>query len=257
MWSKKIGRFNIVFLLFVVFVGTAAAETNRSYAVLSLIGDKLEVVTAVPTIGSNRDTNQRKEVALNDPAFDIQALKSADEAIAKFDPQAKVTLMRSNGNRLFDLQEKILVADKDGKELLGEVLALAKNSQVKQVILIAKHRAEANLKMNDGHIGRGLLKGLGLYVDNYYEMVIRGEAEIGVGFLAPYCYIKAFLIDAETGAVLRSESYGEGTVRSVLLAKDSLDPMDALTPKQKFEMLEKMVQQNVSKLVATLLAAQK
>lgn len=56
---------------------------QRKYAVLSLIGDSLTVVTYRPSTGSHLDQNVQQTVVLPDAIFDQAALLAVDEALGK------------------------------------------------------------------------------------------------------------------------------------------------------------------------------
>ncbi len=241
-------------VLLLGFSHFATAQTQRTYAVLSLIGDKLDIVTAAPVTGSNLDRNHHELIPLDSSVFDDAALFGAEKAIIKGEASAKVTLLRSNEAKLFALQERILDADADADELLKGILLVAKDSQVTHLILVAKYRGEAELKLKYENTGHGKLKGLGFYVDRNKKVRRSDTGENGFGFLAPYCYIKAMLIDTQTGAILRSEKSATGTAWSAARAKNSTHPWDVLSPQEKITTIERMVKSETEKLVTLVLA---
>jgi hypothetical protein len=231
----------------------AIPQTQRTYAVLSLIGDKLDIVNAAPVTGSNLDRNHHELIPLDNPVFDNAALISAEKAILQHDANAKVTLLRSNEAKLFDLQDRILESKTDADELLKNMLLVVKESQASHIILIAKYRGDANLELQHGNTGHGKLKGLGFYVDRNKKVSRSDTGERGVGFLAPYCYIKAMVIDAQTGAVLRTEKVTKGTAWSAARAKSSTHPWDVFSRQEKITTIERMVKSEAEKLVTMVL----
>jgi hypothetical protein len=255
MYTDRVRRFCIVGIgvATLALMQSAFAQSPRSYAVLSLIGDKLEIVTAVAETGSHLDRNRRNSIAMDNPVFDNAALGSADTAISQLEPNAKVTLLSSNEAKLFEAQERILETDADGNALFNDVLKAEKDSQASRVILIVKHRGEAILKTGIGNIGHGKLKGLGFYVEPRIKLSRSDTGETGQGFLAPFCYIKVILLDAYSGVVLRSESSASGTTLSAARAKDSGQPWAVLSPQEKITAIERMVKRETSRLVSLVL----
>jgi hypothetical protein len=237
----------------IAFAQDAKEQSKRSYAILSLIGDKLEVVTQVPKVGSYLDRNRHEIIPIHKPVFDNPALVSSEKAITQREPNAKVTLLRNNEPKLFELQERSLEATSEGNEFIKEVFSIAKDVQASHIILVAKYRAEANLEALGAHLGHGKLKGLGFYIDRTKRTRRSDTGEIGIGFLAPYCYIKVLLIETQTGTLQRSESVARGTTLSAARAKDSMHPWDVLSPQEKITTIERMVKSETEKLVSLVL----
>lgn len=248
----------LVWICFIAFAAGSAqpavAQSARNFAVLSLIGDSLDIVTAAPVTGSNRDRNQHDQVRLNDAAIDNTALKSAEESLLKHVPDAKVTLLRVTDPRVFELQDRVLASEGDGSELFKDVLGIAQTAGASHLILIAKYKSEAYLRVGNGHTGHGKLTGLGFYIDRNKKLTRSDTGESGRGFLAPFCYIKVTMVDAQSGAIIRSETTSYGTTLSAARAKDSLNPWDVLSGDEKSAAIERMVRAETGRLVSQVLA---
>jgi hypothetical protein len=85
-----------LFVLFPLFAGAALADDRgppRRFAVLSLIGDTMNVVTYQPAVAGNTDRNRREAHPIPGGVFDRTALLAADAALRQQDPHAAVILL--------------------------------------------------------------------------------------------------------------------------------------------------------------------
>ena len=108
----------------------AARAADQRYAVLSLIGDTINLVWWQPTTGSNIDRNEHQDVPTADGALDNVALLAIDDALRRANPKTNATLLASRDPKLFALQAKLLDSGGDTGELLAAVQGLLRQSQV-------------------------------------------------------------------------------------------------------------------------------
>jgi len=225
-----------------------------SYAVLSLIGDRMTVVWFHQATASNLDRNERQDVPTNDATLDNTALLAADDALKRLQPGAQSTLLASRDPALYQLQDRALDGGGDTAEMLANVKSLLQQSKATRLILVTKHRAEARLQSKTAYLGTGRLTGLGFYVDQE-RVTANGETGVeAVGFIAPYAYLTVSLIDVSTMTTLRRSVVTESTVVTSAGNKNAMRPWDALTPKQKLEALEEAIRKAIDRAVPEVLA---
>jgi hypothetical protein len=76
---------------------------------------------------------------------------------------------------------------------------------------------------------------------------------VGVGFLAPYAYMKVILINVATGEVEREQVISASNTISVARNKDGFDPWDTLDSSQKVAAINRLVRGELDKVVPGLL----
>jgi hypothetical protein len=242
-------RHTLAIVLLLVPMLCGAAE--RTYAVLSLIGDRLMLVDRVDAIGSNIDRNTRKFVDMPGPALDNTALEAVEQALKRVDRGAEVMLLKAGNKQLARAQSKAL--DEGGvaglmlavlKDMLGKVSAT-------HLILVSKHRGEARLLFADGRVGNGYLEGLGFYIDRNHRVENVQSGESSEGFLAPFAYFRIALIDLAASRVLGEETV---TASRALGAQDKTNPWDALSGEQKVTLLENFIRAETRRVVPALVA---
>jgi hypothetical protein len=234
----------------------AAQATEQRYAVLSLIGDSINLVWWQPPTGSNLDHNERQSVPTPDGSLDNVALLAVDDALRRANPKANPTLLASRDPKLFALQLKTLDSGASAGELLAAVRVLLQQSQATRLILVSKHRGEARLPMRYDYAGSGKLTGLGFYIDQ--QMMVR-DVNGGAGdrgFIAPYAYLELALIDAQTMNTIRRSVVREATTVPTAASSGAANPWEALTNKEKFRELERLIQAAVARAVPELLASE-
>lgn len=229
---------------------TAQAAEARKYAVISLIGDKLMLVTRDIATGSRIDQNRRQYVDVSTPALDNTALLAVEEALKTADPQAEVVLLATRDPAVFAAQARML--EKGGREegLLGQIAKVAEGAQASHLVLVAKLRHEAMLRVRDGSVGSGWLEGLGFYVDRSMPMVNTDSGESYTGFLAPFAYFRLVLVDLSSDKVLGEESVVASTTHG---RQDSFHPWDTMTAEQKVSVLQGLIRQETRRIVPRLL----
>ena len=82
--------------------------------------------------------------------------------------------------------------------------ALAQTSAT-HLLLIQAQRSPSMLKARNASLGSGYLEGLGFYIDRELKMRRSDNGQVGVGFLAPYAYIKLQLINLASGETEREQ----------------------------------------------------
>ncbi len=235
--------------------GTAVAQpAPRSYAVFSMVGDRLTVVTHAPSVGSGIDRNVRNEVPLPDDTFDVSAVLAARAAIRDAEPGAKTDLFAPRDAALYALQDRLADGDDSARPLAEALREAVQQSGATHLLLIAKFRGEARIPFADGAIGTGQLRGIGFYVDPVLESHNTETGVHSTGFFAPYAHLRITLFEAAglkpLGEEIARVAQPFGTARS----KTAVVPWDALSAAQKVAALKSVVSEAVQESVGKLLA---
>ena len=226
----------------------------RQYAVMSLMGDTLNVVTYRPQVGSRLDRNEHAAIPMPAGLLDNAVLRAVDRGIQHAaQPQkaapiflaAASELVQSTPDKLFDGPRLVLP---------DEVVAGMRGTAATHLILVTRYRAPANLRALRTRVGTGYLEGPGFYVDQVLPMTIPETGETGKGFLAPFLYLKFSLIDLATLNSLQTQTVTASGTFSVARNKGSVDPWQALSPAEKLEVIQHMIADEVKRVVPKLLA---
>ena len=242
-----------LFALFPLFAGAALADDRagpRRFAVLSLIGDTMNVVTYQPAVAGNTDRNRREAHSIPGGVFDRAALLAADAALRQQDPHAAVILL-TGSPALYAEAERL--ADGARLALPADLDAALKAQAATHLLLIRKHRANARLQAEGTLLGSGKLEGVGFYIDREKVMTRSDTGQRGEGFLGPYVYIKLALVDLAAGTLLREVPVTGSTTVAAARSTDG-DPWTALPDAQKVNALRGLIAREVGQAVPKLLA---
>ena len=232
-------------LVCMVIAGAAHAQT-RSYAVVSLVGDKLDVVTYQMATGSSVDRNVHEPLPVTDGYFDDAALLASEKALARIDAKAKISLFAASSPswyadqaRFFDGTKAVLPAD---------LTAALRTEGATHLLLITKYRGDARLQAYRTKLGSGKLEGLGFYIDHSMKMITRDTLKRSVGFLAAYSYVRLSLIDLASSTVMRSQTTIASRLNSTARG-EGFDPWQAMTPGEKLMNVRELLEGEIARLV--------
>lgn len=195
-------RLIALFLISLLVPLAASAQDSRRYAVLSLVGDKLLIVTREMTTGSRLDKNERTVVELPDNSIDRAVTVAVDDALRRANPGTQPILLHSRRADLYDASFQSMDRRDGVARVYAAVKPIVDKTQATHLVLVTKHRHRALLRLRDGHVGAGFLEGVGFYVD--HGSMARGvdtnDAE--AGFIAPFSYMMISLIDLKSGQIV-------------------------------------------------------
>jgi hypothetical protein len=231
----------------------AVGQSRNAYAVLSLVGDKLSVVTHLVVSGGHMDRNDKQDITLQDDAFDVAVARAVRDAIGG---AGEVALFSTRDPAVFALQDQLGSGPSDAipPELTSAARELLAASKATQFILITKHRGDVSIAMRDGHVGDGKVAGLGYYIDQDLRSRNLDTGVTSIGLLAPFAYLTATLIDA---ASLRTISQASSMASKAYLTgeyKQAGAPWDILSPSEKVNALVGVIKTAVSDAVPKVLA---
>lgn len=242
---------SIIAALLLAAIGSAsAAEEDRVYAIVSLLGDGLSIVVRENSTGSNINRNARTFVKLETPALDRAALFAADDAIKAASPGAKRVLLEVHDPAAYAAQSRALEEGGGIGPVLLALGATVAQSKATHLMVFTKQRHDAVLRLRDGSVGSGRLEGLGFYVDRAMRTQNPDTGEYYLGFLSPFAYFRVSLIEAATGKLLGEESVIASDAHA---STSNVHPWDTLNSQEKMSALQAMVRQEAGRAVTTLL----
>lgn len=248
---QKTNILNFVVLLASIATFQAHAGNIDKLALISTIGDTVSVVIYQPGVGSHIDQNRREVLTLPDAIFDETAIRAATNAAQRLSTATPITVVVPLLN---EASRKSTTSD--GKFVPStEMETTLRESGASHLLILTKHRANSMLKMAHGTTGTGHLEGLGFYVDRSKRMKRSDTGERGIGFLAPFAYFQATLVDLSTREILKNELVHASNTLSAARLKEGADPWNVLTAEEKVALLQKLVRNEVSRVVPLLLVA--
>jgi hypothetical protein len=236
-------------------IAPAAAPSAPVYAVLSLIGDKLNIVIAQVQIGTRIDINKRDSIEVNNPVFDNSAVSAVATAVRKIDPKAELAAINTRSAVLFEKQRSLFEQSGD-KILIPDAIREALKAQsATYLFLITKRRDDASVQFVEGFSdGKGQLEGLGFYLDGSIRTKVSETGASGRGFVAPYAYINIALIDVASSRVIKKEKVTvSNPVSAGAAEKDIGNPWAALSSADKVRLVDLLVRREIERVVPELM----
>jgi hypothetical protein len=225
---------------------------QRHYAVLALVGNRIEVVQPQEAIGSNLDRNRRHVLEDASGSFDRYASAGEERVLKRVAPDDRVTLLSMPPSSLHDQPEKLF----DGKQvgLPGAVVDAIERGRISHVILLTKYRGDMRAPLLNTATGIGKVRGVGYYVDSHSRLTNVESGRSGAGFLAPFVSIRATLVSGETGDILRDELI-EGAETHSNAARDSdSNPWDMFSAEEKISRLRRLLERQLDRVIPELLS---
>ncbi len=242
----------LVVLALLAAMGAEAAE--RTYAVMSLVGDGLLFVQYRVKTGSSLSGHQRQAVPVADPVFDRTALLAVEAAVKRAQPKAEVVLLGGRDAGLLEVQAKSLGSPGAAQAIADALVPRLPKTGATHLILVSKARSASELRVDQSVVDTGALEGLGFYVDP--SIVTRppegSAAASSQGLLAPFAYFDVALVDMASGRVV-AERPVYASYAYVESQTGSLTPWDSLSSQEKMRILTKLVGDEVAKAVPALL----
>lgn len=233
----------------------AAAQPTPIYGVLSLIGDKLNVVVAQSQTGTRIDANMRDSIEMVNAVFDDSAVSAVAIAMRKIDPKAELAAINTRSTILFEKQRTLFEQSGD-KILIPDAIRDALKAQnATHLFLITKRRDEARATFSSGRSdGKGRLEGLGFYLDGSMMTFVTETGAAGRGFIAPFAYFDIALVEVASSRVIKKEKVtASKPVSAGAAEKDIGNPWSALSSADKARLVDTLIRQEIARVVPELM----
>lgn len=231
----------------------AAAQSPKSYAVVSQLARDISVVTANPALGSRLGNNSVTRNPIPQGLLDKFVLNTTRAVLAQEAPGSRVFLVAPLDVDLFDDLQSV----KEGSRVSvpSDAAEAFKSQGSTHLIVFSKHRSEASIRFEDGRAGIGSLEGLGFYVDRSIRARDVDARQSGDGIIAPFIHARATLVELATSRVLRTVEIREAyAIANTRADAASTDVWDALSPTDKVRRMLELLDKHVAPSVKALLA---
>lgn len=245
--TKSLVRLIVLVISAMPAIAIAVAEDSgvapKTYALVSMVGDRLTFVTRRPSTGSNFDTTLRRTEPLADDALDATALRSMQKAVNELAPGSKTQLLQvtwpiPRGTASTSSDEALAIARTALKEIA--------NGRAWDFVVVLGPRREPG----EAHRLGSKLDGLGFYVDPgaghriYRPQEAPDDRVYSDRFISPYAALQLWLLNAKTLEVIASQSvYGYCLQANAKAESD--DPWQFFPPQEMLKMLMHVVDYDV------------
>ncbi len=223
----------------------SASAHAQTYAVISLIGDRMQLVFARGVEGQPVDRIERRYVQFEDSTIDRAALLTVNEQVKKLKPGSEPVLLQAFERSYFDTSAGTA-------SIIEWIRQLVKDKKVTHVILVTKLVYGGIPQTQKPYVGSGDLEGVGFFVGREPPPAGEDPNSAGPGFLAPFAYFTLSLVELATGKVLREEK-GLASRAISATATDTGNPWDALSGTEKVNALTDMIRKEIATLKPKLL----
>jgi hypothetical protein len=228
----------IVFVALAGF-GAALAQAQQRFAVISLIGDRMELAYAKGVDGQPVDRIERRYIPLDDSRIDRYTLLAANDVLKKLAPGPDPVLLQAFDRSYFDVSSGTGAIIDWTRQLVKDA-----KPKVTHALLITKIQYEGVPALQKPFVGGGTLEGVGFFVGREAPPKGMDPNSGGPGFLSPFAYFQVTLVDLASGKVVREE---KGTASNMLSATgtDSGNPWDTLSAGQKLQAIIDLVKREL------------
>lgn len=257
---SRINRRQVLHLSAVTSLGLGSATLARAQgagpgklAIVSMVGQDVDVVVSEAQVGS-RMAPKRERLPIPPGFLDQRATLSMDKLARSFVPAGQIVLLSGQGKMWAELQQDAVASASGMNDMVATLADAARQAGCDQILALMKWRGVAKLRLARTSIGNGMLEGLGFYIDPKLPTAIEGTQETSFGVLAPFAYMRLLHVDARQVKALGSETAQAST--SVAPPTGSLvNAWDALNSEQKIQVLLGLVDEELGRMVPTLLGS--
>lgn len=223
-------------------------------AALSLVGDRLLIVGSRMAAGGTPDPNRKDWLLLASDDLDVATARELERQAKAVVPGLEVTSVRSRDPAVRNLHEDVVAGDRGLREVVERLRPMLLSQGFTHLLLLTRHRGEGRIRTADGTIGIGRVEGLGFYVDRETRLPAGEAGEPGgPGFLATFAYLRAYLVELGTFAVLGEETSLEAEAVMTVGAAESAHPWDALSADEKTAALGRFTARGLEAVVPQVL----
>lgn len=232
-------------LVIMQFGAAACAAEARLYAVLSLIGDRLQLVQRVAATETQPERSVVEFIDLKEKVFDQTVRIAAYDILRRVEPNSTPMMLEVRDPSLYSAQARLL---EEGSASAATLTSMLAGTKATHLILVTRLRYEAMLKTDSGHLGSGPLEGLGFYIDRSKPLIAGSTGEAAFGFLGPFAYFQISLYDIARRQVVRQEQVVASRTLSAARSPDA-DPWTTLSSQQKVALLREMITSEITRVL--------
>ena len=231
----------------------AAPLSIRKLGVFSLLGDGLQLVFSAPVTDTRLDRNLRESLPTREIGFDQAALRAVTAVMSARQPGAQLQMFRATTP--LPLADQRAVADGAARaELPAWVIEAINRNGLSHILLLTRNRGDARFPVAEGFtVGRGTVEGIGYYLDNTTELKNASTGLPSSGFLGAFMMVRVQLMDVASGDIVGSETIRVGQIFAGRKDIEAENIWNALDPQEKVEVLRRMVQTNVERVLPVVL----
>lgn len=234
----------------------ALAQPPQRFAVLSLVGDRLEIVTRADATGSHIDRDGRQVVALTGDTLDRRAAARLDEVLESHGAAGN-TLLLARDRTLAAVQDRLLdpaASAPEVQEARQALVELLASTPATRLLLLTRHPGEARFEVPNGRSGRGQVAGLGYYVDKQIWLKDPATGRYADGFVASFASVRLQLVDVKTLQVLaQAQAIEHSTVTAAGSPEEERPWMKLGRPERVME-LDRLLRQAASAAAEELMS---
>ncbi len=234
--------------------GAQAQTAIKALGVFSFLGDSVQAAWPEDKPGATRvEARGNESLDFKGIGFDRIALRTAREVLQSELPAARVELFVSP-TAMTPAEQRNLADGATRAELPGWLVKTLEENKLTHLLIVTRHRGAINASTGDNiDIGRGMVDGIGFYMDTLYTMRSTATGALTTGLMAPYTQIRLTLMDAMSGDIVNTydvrESYAWGSREQ----KPAADPWNAMPPEEKVRTLRALVERGMKRGVAEVL----
>jgi hypothetical protein len=244
-------------------VGSAWAQTPASptavapvYAVLSLVGDRLEIVGAQNQVGSLLDTSRRSMVEVEDAAIDSAVAAAIGYAVKTAQPKAEISQLNTRSKVLFEKHATLFAENGGVVSIPGAIRDALKAENATHMILVTRQRSAPDPVLARAISGEARLEGLGFLMNGQALSRTVDTNIVNRGYLAAYMHVRVAVVEAASGKIVGSER----VVASQAMAPNEIKRVDgmlwdAISTQEKMDALARLIQREMSRAVPSMLKA--
>ena len=227
------------------FAAVAHAAEGRLYAVLSLVGDRIQLVQRVAATEATPERTVVEFIDLEEKVFDQTVRIAAYDILLRAEPKSTPMMLEARDPALYAAQARLL---QEGGASFDTLRSLLAGTKATHLILVTRFRNEAMLETDIGHLGSGSLEGLGFYIDRSKPLASGSTGEVATGFLAGFAYFQISVYDIKNRQVVRQEQVTASTTVSAARSAQG-DPWTTLTSQEKVALLRTMIAREVGRVL--------
>jgi hypothetical protein len=221
----------------------------NKFAALSLLGDSVQLISLTPARGDTPQTGEWTSTPAG--GLDNAVLQALNDAVKAGGAKREIKLYTSSTRSLFGDPANLFV---DGRlNLPGKLGDAVRQSGASKLLLVTRSRQEPALANALPARILATLEGPGFVLDQRPSALIGFDGQPGQPVFAPYVSIRVALIDLSDLKLRREQSLAVAS-RLPVAAEAAANPWSATTAEQRVKALEALIETELPRAVAGLVA---